>query len=78
MEVGLKLHWGLEKYLLALPVEGGRLSLPEGSSAGELLEQLGIPTGEVGMIVVNGSMTQKDHSLRDRDEVQVYPMLGGG
>lgn len=78
MEVRLRLNWGLGRYLPGSPVEGMKLALPEGTSMGILLEVYGIPTGEVGLIAVNGSFARVDRILRDKDDVQVYPPLEGG
>lgn len=79
MEIRLQLHWGLGRYYLPdSPAEWIKLILPEKISMDELLEEHGIPAGEVGLIVVNGSMARRDRTLNDQDDVQLYPPLVGG
>ena len=78
MKVRLLLHWGLERCRPGFPVKGLNLILSKGVSVNELLEQQGIPLGAIGIIVVNGSMTNKNHMLQDRDDVELYPLLDGG
>jgi uncharacterized protein with PIN domain len=41
----------------------------------ELIEGLGVPHVEVGLILVNGEPAGWDHRLRDGDRVAVYPPL---
>ena len=78
LEVRLRLHWGLDQYVPESQADGMMLQLPEGASVGGLLQQVGIPFEAVGAIVVNGSMTTKNHNLRDHDDIQLYPPLEGG
>lgn len=78
MEIRLRLHWGLGRYLPDSPTKGIKLILPEKISIDELLEEHGIPAGEVGMVAVNGSLARRDRTLNDQDDVQLYPQLEGG
>ena len=78
MEIRLRLHWGLGRYLPDLPTEGIRLILQEKISIDELLEEHGIPAGEVGMVAVNGCLAGKGRTLDDHDDVHLYPPLEGG
>lgn len=78
LEVKLRLHLGLDHYVPASTADGMMLQLPEGASISGLLQQLGIPLKAVGVIVVNGSMTTKNHNLRNCDDIQLYPPIEGG
>jgi hypothetical protein len=78
MEIGLRLHWGLGRYLPDSPTGGIKLVLPNGIPIEKLLDVHGIPSGEVGMVAVNGFLAGKDHTLNDQDEVHLYPPLEGG
>ena len=78
MEIRLRRHWGLSGYSPDSHAESIALILPERSSINELLQMQGIPAGEVGMVVVNGTLSRKDRTLNDGDYVQLYPWLEGG
>jgi sulfur carrier protein ThiS len=45
----------------------------------DLLASLGIPRGEVALVVVNGTLAQEEAPLFfDDDLVELYPPMGGG
>ena len=45
----------------------------------ELLVGLGIPAGEVALVVINGSLAQEEIPVvSDEDKVELYPPMGGG
>ena len=55
------------------------LALPAPQSLPDLLADLGIPLGEVALIVINGELAQEDKPiLTDKDQVELYPPMGGG
>jgi molybdopterin converting factor small subunit len=78
MEIRLRLHWGLGRYLPHSPTKRIKLILPEKISIDELLEKHGIPEVEVGIVVVNGYLAGRDRTLSDQDDVHLYPPLEGG
>jgi sulfur carrier protein ThiS len=78
MEIRLLLHWGLGRYFPDSPGERIKLILPEKISIDELLEEHGIPAGEVGIVVVNGCLMGRGRTLNDQDDVHLYPLLEGG
>jgi sulfur carrier protein ThiS len=46
---------------------------------GALVHMLGIPAGEIALIVVNGGLAPGlEVEIRDADEVRLYPPIGGG
>lgn len=56
-----------------------RLEMPQGSTLGSLLDQLGIPNEEKGMVFVNGQLTDmpgldvgRTHVLKDGDRVGLF------
>lgn len=78
MHIWLHFPWGLAGSGLDLPAGGIELLLPEGTSVRRLLETQDIPLKAVGLISANGSLTKADHTLRDRDDIRLYPPLEGG
>ena len=78
MEIKLRLHWWLGSYLPDSHAKSVTLILTERRSIDELLQMQGIPREEVGLIVVNGSLSSRDRTVNDRDDVQLYPWLEGG
>jgi sulfur carrier protein ThiS len=55
------------------------LVLPEPQRLPNLLAGLGIPPGEVALVVINGELAQEDKPiLTDEDQVELYPPMGGG
>jgi molybdopterin converting factor small subunit len=54
------------------------VELPEGTTAGQLLEHLQIPHDQVKIVFVNNVIRDRDHLLAGGDEVGVFPPVGGG
>lgn len=45
----------------------------------EVLAGLGIPPGEVALVVINGALAQEEAPVfSDKDQVELYPPMGGG
>ncbi len=45
----------------------------------ELVQKLGLPTGEIAIVVVNGQAVELDQArIADGDRVELYPPIGGG
>ena len=75
--VTVKLYGILEKY----NKEKGRkvaIDLPGDSNAGELMSALNIPKERVTIVLVNGEPADPDHSLKEGDEVELFPPVSGG
>ncbi len=56
-----------------------QLEMPDGSTLGSLLDQLGIPTEEKGMVFVNGQLTDmpgldvgRSHVLKNGDRIGLF------
>ena len=54
------------------------LEVPEGSTVADLLERFGITWGEVGVIAVNGKLSDETHRLQPGDKVESFSPIGGG
>ena len=54
------------------------VELPAGGAVADLLVQLGIPSADVGVIIVNGASGTAKRQLRERDAVTLIPIIGGG
>ena len=57
----------------AMPVE-----LAEGTTIGQLITCLELPSAEVKIVFVNGIVRDMGHALVDGDEVGMFPSVGGG
>ncbi|MGD1996409.1 MAG: MoaD/ThiS family protein [Anaerolineae bacterium] len=57
----------------AMPIE-----LPEGATVKDLLEELDLPGEQVMVVFVSGVTRDRDHPLKDGDEVGIFPPVGGG
>ena len=58
--------------------EVAELERPDGSTLGELLDALGIPRAELGILLVRGRHAELDHRPAAGDTVSVFPKVGGG
>ncbi len=52
--------------------------VPQATAGRALAEKLGIPTEEVGIVLVNGRHASLDEALADGDVLSLLPMIGGG
>ena len=58
----------------------GRVEVPAGTSAGALLERVGIPQNQQRYLIVyaNGRKQSLSYTLRQDDKVQLFIPIGGG
>ncbi len=54
------------------------VTLPDGSDAKYLIDQLGIPLEEVGLLSVNKQLATLDQQLEEGDVIYMMPPIGGG
>jgi sulfur carrier protein ThiS len=54
------------------------IELADGSNAMCLIQQIGIPAEEVGVLSINGQQATFDQLLRPGDVVHIVPPIGGG
>jgi sulfur carrier protein ThiS len=53
--------------------------LPQSIPLLELARELGLPAGEIAIVVVNGQAVELEHArVSDGDRVELYPPVGGG
>jgi len=77
--VRVKLFATLRSYRPGLKLgEALAVDLPAGATVQQLLEGLGVPTGEVKLIFVDGLVREMRHVLADDDELGIFPPVGGG
>lgn len=43
-----------------------------------LLETLGVPAGEIALVVINGEQASLDATIAPGDRVELFPPMGGG
>jgi len=55
-----------------------RVPLAEAPTVAALCESLGLPSGTVGLVLVNGVHGDASTVLRDGDEVSLFAPVGGG
>ena len=58
-----------------VPLQGAHLV---GSSLQKLIEQIGVPTDLVAIVMVNGVKRDKTYVLQVDDVVKLIPFVGGG
>ncbi len=53
--------------------------LPEPTALDDLLRSLGIPPGEVQLVIINGEIAELTQAqIHDQDVVKVFPGVDGG
>jgi molybdopterin converting factor small subunit len=80
MQVRVKLMAALRSKLPPDSTGGtAQLQLEPGSSVAAALEQLGIPSGHIHLVTINGEMeSDRSRVLADGDELVVFPPVAGG
>lgn len=49
-----------------------------GTKVGQIVEELGIPKEELGIILVNSRHVDLEYQLQDGDVLALFPLVGGG
>ncbi len=60
------------------PAEGIELEYEPGITAGQVIEEIGIPAAEASIITVNRSVVRPGQKLQDGDLLGVFPAALGG
>jgi len=55
-----------------------KITLKEDKPLLEILNELGIPENQIGMVIKNGKWAPKSCSVSDDDVVELFPQLQGG
>jgi sulfur carrier protein ThiS len=58
--------------------KGFPVELSTGANVEALLNHLGVPAGEIGVILINGKFHHPDAALNAGDQVLIMPQLEGG
>ena len=79
MDIEVRLFSLLSKYL----PEGAtgrsiRLTVPEGTTVSQVLDQLGVPLGLSKLIFINGVHSKPDTVLGNGNVLGVFPPIAGG
>jgi len=51
---------------------------PEGTSIGQVADDISLPREEIGIIMVNSRHAKLERVLEDGDILALFPLLGGG
>ncbi len=76
--VRVKLFAALRRFLPPGSEQGVSLTLPEGSTVGDVLKALQIPPDHAGMLVSNDAHVGASTPLSDGQELSIFPPLAGG
>jgi len=75
IKIDLKLFVTLSKFL---PENSGYYEVSEETTVEELISDLGIPSGLVKLIFINGKKQDHKYQLQHNDRVGIFPPVGGG
>lgn len=78
MKIRVNLFGGLEEYSPENKRRDNILDLPEEAVLEDVLSELGIPSTEAKVFLVNGVHQDLDQRLVENDKVSIFPLLGGG
>ncbi len=79
MRVEVRLFATLRRYVPHLGVgEPLYVNVPEGATARDVLERLGVPPEEVKIIMRNNRQVDMDTRLEEGDRLAFIPAVGGG
>lgn len=79
MQVKVRLFTTLADHVAG--IEAGKsftVLLPDDSTVSTLITQLRLPAAEAKIVMVNGRARDPDFSLKNNDEVAMFPPIGGG
>ena len=60
------------------PHQGLVLEISPGTSVARIIQNLGLPSEDVTLILVNGVHQQPDYQLQGNERVAFFPPVGGG
>ncbi len=79
MNVEIKLFFNLAQYLPpGSEKSSARISLAEGTTVHDLLQQLNLPADITKTVLVNGIRTEDGAPLHEGDSIAVFPPMAGG
>lgn len=60
------------------PYQGISLEVPPGTTAAQALDTLGVPVGEVALVMIDGRRREPDFVLQGNERLGLFPPIGGG
>lgn len=51
---------------------------PENTTVGDIIDELGIDRGEIGITMINSRHCQFDTAVQQKDILAIFPVIGGG
>jgi sulfur carrier protein ThiS len=55
-----------------------KINIPSGITVRQAIQEMGIPSDVVAVVIVNGEIEHKDYLLKDGDFVKLMAIIGGG
>jgi len=52
--------------------------VPPGATVSRIVEEVGLPEKEIGIVLVNGRHAKLWRALADGDTLAIFPLVGGG
>ncbi len=77
MRVSVKMSGNLRRFL-PLGQATLELTLPAGSTVNTVIRQMGVPDGELAVMVVNGELCSETTILHDGDVLELLAAMAGG
>lgn len=74
MQVEVKLFAGFQKGRFAVR----DWELDSGTTIQRVVDEMGIPNAEIGVMMVNGRHAKFDRELAAGDVLAIFPVIGGG
>ncbi len=75
IKIDLKLFATLSRYL---PENADAYEVDENKTVEELILDIGLPSGLVKLIFINGKQQKESYLLKADDRVGLFPPVGGG
>ena len=75
MRIWLRLRGGLRNYASSSSLE---MDVHEGATVADVVESLGLRSGEVWLAMLDDQLVDKDHTLHPGDRLSLIPPVGGG
>lgn len=76
--IKVKVHLFFKKYVGNDGYKEMEGPFEESYDVEKLLEELGIPKEEVGMVIVNGKWQDWKYKIKDGDSIEIFPQYLGG
>lgn len=77
MVIWVESHADMSPYTAHLG-DAGELDVDDGTTVGDVLTLLQVPTDKAIIVLVNGRSRQRDHGLEAGDKMVFFPPLEGG